>query len=400
MSRDLNNDVPAARIKFRYTVAPRDEISILDKPTATALNRRLLQNVRNKTTDLAARDMRVAAEVYCSSERFVKERERLFREIPQPVAFSAEVADPGSYLALEILSVPVVLTRTEAGELKAFLNSCSHRGARVASGTGSVRRLVCSFHGWTYSLDGACQGRPEDGAFSTLREHCALQALPVVELAGIVVLGLDPALPQNELKQSLGELQQEISGFSLSNYLVLERRRFTVKANWKLVNDLSLESYHFNSLHRDSVATVLAPNAIVDTFGRHSRWAFPLKSIHRLEALTEDQWPENIEGSCTYTLYPGVMIIVNSSGAQMIRAEPGSTVNESRVNFVGICRPETGLEEARQAYQFGGEVFAKEDLPVAEQCQQGLEASRRELLLGANEPLLQFWHRLWDDAIQ
>jgi hypothetical protein len=53
---------------------------------------------------------------------------------------------------------------------------------------------------------------------------------------------------------------------------------------------------------------------------------------------------------------------------------------------------------ARQAYHFGGEVFTGEDLPVAEQCQRGLEAGERKLLLGRNEPLLQFWHRLWADA--
>jgi hypothetical protein len=44
-------------------------------------------------------------------------------------------------------------------------------------------------------------------------------------------------------------------------------------------------------------------------------------------------------------------------------------------------------------------VFAREDLPIAEACQRGLTASRRDQLLGRNEPLLQFWHRLWRAAI-
>ena len=65
----------------------------------------------------------------------------------------------------------------------------------------------------------------------------------------------------------------------------------------------------------------------------------------------------------------------------------------------GWARPNHGEihpEQARQAWEFGGDVFEREDLPVAEQCQLGLAASGGDYKLGRNEPLLQFWHRLWD----
>lgn len=371
----------------------------MDKASARALNRRLLQNVMDNKTDPASAEHRLPADVFCCPVRFDQECEILFRQTPQPVAFSAELPEPGSFLALNVVDVPVLLTRLPSGEIRAFINSCAHRGAELVAGAGASRRLVCPFHGWSYGLDGSCMGRPGEDAFSTPLEKCALMPLPVRELAGIVFVGLTSGAPLSGLEASMGELMGELAHCRLENCVVLERREYRVDANWKLVTDLSLESYHFNSLHRDSVAAVLLPNAVVDTFGQHSRWAFPLKEIKGLSELEETDWPERLQGSCTYTLFPGVMVIVNASGAQMIRAEPGASVGFSRVTYVGLRYPEMDVDEAYSAYEFGGEVFEKEDLPIAESCQRGLAAGRRDLTLGTNEPLLQFWHTLWNDAL-
>ncbi len=321
----------------------------------------------------------------------------MYRDVAQPVAFSAEVPEPGSYLALQVLELPVLLVRDAGGTLNAFINACAHRAAPVASGAGLTRRLVCPFHGWSYELDGNLAARPGEQYFDTSRPDCSLTPLPVTEDCGIVVLGPDAGFPADRLQAALQEVAAEIQGFDLASYCALERRHFAVEANWKLVNSLSLESYHFATLHRDSVAAVLAPNAVVDTWERTSRWAFPLKTIDRLSDLPQEQWPDRVEGSCTYTLYPGVMVLVNDSGAQMIRAEPGDRPGCSRVVYTGLRRSDVEPSAAQQAFAFGGDVFEQEDLPVAEQCQRGLSGGR-DLLLGRNEPLLQFWQRLWDEA--
>lgn len=372
----------------------------MDKSTITSLNRRLLDNFTNRTLDSAPREMRVPASDFCCPDHFAAERETIFRGSPQPIAFSAEISAAGSYLALNVLDVPLLLTRDEGGRLRAFINSCGHRGAQLASGQGTRNRLVCPFHGWAYGLDGQLAGRPGDEHFQTTQSDCSLVALPVSEKYGIVVVGTRPDLPLDEVNSALDEVGSDLESFGLAGYRPLERRQFSVKANWKLVNDLSLESYHFATLHRDSVAQVLTANSVVDTYRRSSRWAFPLKSVGRLADLDEQEWPEAVEGSVTYTLYPGVMVIVNALGAQMIRAEPGGGPGESTVIYTGVARPDCDLEQARQAYDFGGQVFAEEDLPVAEQCQRGLEATGRDQVLGGNEPLLQFWHRLWQQDIE
>lgn len=368
----------------------------MDKSTATSLNRRLLNNFMAGTTDTSSGEMQVSAEAFTDSEIAARERAALFMDTPQPVAFSGEIPDPGCHLALRILDIPVLLVRDTAGILRAFVNTCAHRGAQVASGSGRSSKLVCPFHGWTYQTDGTLKGRPEASMFATKPEDCSLTALPVTEKYGVVVIGCSKDVRQDAVDSALAEVGSELEEFGFSTYRSLERRQFDVQANWKLVNDLSLESYHFKTLHRDTVAQILAPNAVVDMFGRHSRWAFPLKSIARLAEIDESDWPDSVEGSVTYTLYPGVMLLVNTSGAQMIRSEPGRTPDSSTVTYVGMKNPGSDFDEAFGAFQFGGDVFANEDLPVAEECQRGLPARGGSYLLGANEPLLQFWHRLWN----
>ena len=219
------------------------------------------------------------------------------------------------------------------------------------------------------------------------------------ERHGIVVIGSHNGISQTDVDNALEPIGHELENFGFADYQAIERRRLTVAANWKLVNDLSLESYHFHSLHRDSVGALLASNAVVDTFTRHSRWAFPLKSITELAEHDEADWPAQLQGSVTYTLYPGVMFVVNALGAQLIRAEPGEKPDETVVYYVGMCAPGCDFEAARRAYDFGGEVFANEDLPAAHDCQRGLAARGGNFPLGRNEPLLQFWHALWGDAL-
>jgi len=367
-------------------------------PTSRNLNRRLLHNLQQDTTDTCAEEGSIPAEYFTDPDILARERRALFSSVPQPVAFSGEIPEAGSYLTLDILDTPVLLVRGEDQTLRAFINACAHRGAPVAHGGGAARSFVCPFHGWAYDHQGRLKGRPGDSHFNIPPGDCALSPLPVSENHGVVVVAMAADVPQDTVDSALDEIGAELAAYGFENYRGLERRQLAVDANWKLVNDLSLESYHFRTLHRDSVAEVLAPNAVVDTWQRHSRWAFPVKTIKQLANLKEEDWPDSLQGSVTYTLYPGVMLLVNALGAQMIRAEPCERPNKTRIDYVGVHAPGCDRDAALQAYRFGGDVFANEDLPAARDCQRGIAARGGNYPLGRNEPLLQFWHRLWENA--
>src|SRR5258708_2647415 len=71
------------------------------------------------------------------------------------VGFEAELDQPGAYIATVIGPSPILVLRTRQGDIRAFHNSCRHRGAQICkTGSGRTSRLVCPYHQWSSSLDG------------------------------------------------------------------------------------------------------------------------------------------------------------------------------------------------------------------------------------------------------
>lgn len=372
----------------------------MDRPTAVSLTRRLIARVESRTTDTADSVMIDPAEDFLSPGRFARERQQFFLDTPQVIGFAGEVRAPDGYLTAEVMGVPVLVTRDRDGLLRAFVNACAHRGARVSDGRGNRARLTCRFHGWTYALDGNLTGRPQGRHFEGAPAPCTLAPLPVSDRSGLIVVGLDPQMPQALVDGHLAEIEPQLRPFEFTAMHSLETRRYEVGANWKLVAALSYESYHFATLHRDSVALALEANAVVDFFGRHSRWAFPLKGIDQLGNCDESQWPSAVPGAVSHILFPGTVVITNPEDAQIIRTEPGDRVDRSVVYYTGVYRREGQRDTAQAAYDFGGKAFEEEDLPAAIECQRGLSATRQRILIGANEPVVQFWHRQWRELLR
>jgi hypothetical protein len=207
-------------------------------------------------------------------------------------------------------------------------------------------------------------------------------------------------MPQTQVDNHLADIESHFSGFDFHNMHSLETRRFEVKANWKIIAALSYESYHFSTLHRDSVAQWLRPNAVYDTFNnRHSRWAFAMKGTEKLKNTPHPEWPDAVPGAVSHALFPGTVVITNPEDAQIIRTEPGATVGTSIVYYTGVYRHADKRDASLAAYDFGGKAFEHEDLPAAVECQQGLSTGREKLFIGKNEPVVQFWHRVWREKL-
>ena len=137
----------------------------MDRGATQRLIARLVERAAEGSLDLAATPMAEDVADFLDPDRFERERRQFFVDTPQIVGFAGEVRAPGSSLAAECVGVPVVVTRTVDGELRAFVNACAHRGAQVATGHATGQRLTCGFHGWTYDLDGRLVGRRADDCF-------------------------------------------------------------------------------------------------------------------------------------------------------------------------------------------------------------------------------------------
>lgn len=131
--------------------------------------RRTLEHTRNGTVPLADDMMRIPASRYHDPERWQQEIDRIFRRLPLVLGFSAELREPGSYRAMDVMGTPVLLTRGTDGVIRSFVNQCSHRGAQVvAEGSGTARRFSCPYHAWVYDTEGALVGILDRESFGEL----------------------------------------------------------------------------------------------------------------------------------------------------------------------------------------------------------------------------------------
>src|SRR5215813_5944536 len=165
----------------------------MNRQEELAVGRRLLGHIDGRTTDLADAMFRNRVLAYSCRERAALERDRLFRERPIFMGLSTRLAKPGDYATEDVAGMPVLMTRGNDGEMRAFANICRHRGAPVAQGCGSARAFVCPYHGWTYDLAGRLLGTTDKVGFAgiDLATH-GLVRLPSAERYGMLFVRPKP----------------------------------------------------------------------------------------------------------------------------------------------------------------------------------------------------------------
>ena len=96
-----------------------------------------------------------------TSERFYqREMERIFTKTWIYVGRVERIPNAGDYFTLDFATTPVIVTRDRTGDVRAFSNSCRHRGSQLVDGEGNCSAFKCFYHNWSYGLDGALLGTP------------------------------------------------------------------------------------------------------------------------------------------------------------------------------------------------------------------------------------------------
>ena len=191
------------------------------------------------------------AEWYTSASLFERERERIFRRCWQYVGLVEQLARAGDFFTAQLGEVPIVLTRAEDGQIRAFANVCRHRGALVVrEECGNRKTLQCHYHAWTYNLDGSLRAAPaskDEPDFDAL----AFGLAPMrVETWGPFIF-VNPDREVRPLGETLGELPAlvDATGLDLGVIRRRVRRVYDIAANWKVVIDNYLECYHCPVAH-------------------------------------------------------------------------------------------------------------------------------------------------------
>ncbi|MGK0460601.1 MAG: phenylpropionate dioxygenase-like ring-hydroxylating dioxygenase large terminal subunit, partial [Candidatus Azotimanducaceae bacterium] len=132
--------------------------------------------------------LKVPAKHYYDQDRWRAEMDKIFRRMPLMLAMTAEVKEIGDYKAMDAGGIPVLINRGDDGEIRAWMNMCSHRGAQIMEhGCGNTHRFTCPYHAWSYNRDGELTGIFQNKDFGDIDKSAyGLIPLPVKESAGLI----------------------------------------------------------------------------------------------------------------------------------------------------------------------------------------------------------------------
>jgi phenylpropionate dioxygenase-like ring-hydroxylating dioxygenase large terminal subunit len=231
----------------------------------------------------------IPTERYTSREFTKLENERLWPRVWQMTCRLEEIPKVGDYIEYQIADQSFLLVHTPSGSVKAFVNSCLHRGTRLKDGCGEATKLMCRFHGWCWNLDGSFNSMlaPED--FPGLCEDdLQLPECRVGIWGGWVFV--NPDLTAEPFEQFIKPIDEQLAPYQIEDMRLLSYYRMAMPANWKAAVEAFEEVYHLPATHPQMGPGVDDVNASYDLLGRHSRMMVPMGvSSPRVKHLYTEQ---------------------------------------------------------------------------------------------------------------
>lgn len=374
------------------------------------MTRSLVEHGRAGTMELTDEIVKIPAATYTDEALFKLEQEKIFKRLPLMLALTCELREPGAYKTMEVMGIPVLLTRKRDGSVGAFLNMCTHRGNPVAQGSGTASRFMCSYHGWTFKNDGDLIGVASPQDFGTVdKAELCLKKFPVLERAGLIWVTLDRN-SKLEIADFLCGYDELLSYFGFADWHVFDRRELE-GPNWKTAYDGYLDFYHLPVLHSATFGPDFFNRANYFAWGPHQRVVSPSKTYQKLghegepmdlTTTPEAQWPDEVLLQGVWTIFPHISIASfyggGGRGALISQLLPGKTIGESTTTQFYVMEHEPTDEAVRQGardqFDFLKIVVRDEDYATGRRQHAALQTGMMDdVLFGRNEKGGQVFHQ-------
>jgi phenylpropionate dioxygenase-like ring-hydroxylating dioxygenase large terminal subunit len=203
---------------------------------------------------------------YTSADFFEREMDSLWPRTWQWACREEHLQEAGDHYVYEVGRWSVIVVRGDDHVIRAFMNSCTHRGTKILGGVGSgySEALTCPFHGWSWQLDGSVRNIPARWDFPhTDGDSHGLRQVNCDTWGGFVFINIDT--DAKPLLEYLDVLPEHFSHYPLENRRVALHVQKTLPANWKAAQEAFLEAYHNFETHNSPNGA----NAQYDIFGKY-----------------------------------------------------------------------------------------------------------------------------------
>lgn len=319
---------------------------------------------------------------YASEALVSAEADCIFRTGWVSVGRADRLKAAGDFATMDIAGTPIILVRDGESRLRAFANTCRHRGARLIEGDGNTRGFRCPFHSWAYRLDGRLAAAPHmDGAPGFAKSDHGLVEYRIGEALGFAFVALGEA---PELADHLGDCDKLHAPWSLGRLVSVRRREFDVDCNWKTFLDVFNEYYHLPYVHPSSLNSLYDPPDAGETVA--GAYASQFGETKGTGSLLESQQNQSLpmmpglDGRAArgvrYTwVFPNLTFACGKDSIWMYETYP---LGAGRCHVVQtLCFPPETMalpefpERAGQ-YMIRADVAIEEDIPALVNQQRGL----------------------------
>lgn len=343
---------------------------------------RLVEHLRNDTTDLADDDLFVPVAHFVDPARAQAEI-ALMKRLPLFVAHGSELPNRGDFITREILGMPLIVARQSDGGVRTYLNMCRHRGGRVEQDArGNKRVFMCRYHGWSYERDGGdLRHVPYENSFGAI-DHAdsGLHAFRSEERHGLVFADFSNDGTRTLADWFGADVDAQIAPWRLQDSTIVIDKSFTMDINWKLVMDGAIDIIHPRFLHAGGVGKLIETNVgVFRDYGRHGKH-FGART--RLRAMARDGGA--LAGGSKYigsnlVLYPNAMMIGAPEHVEFWTVWPSlDSATRCTVQIRFLVRSEILDEQIGQRVHKSWEILeqaaTQEDWPMERWIQQNAQA--------------------------
>lgn len=351
----------------------------------------------------------IPTERYVDPAFFELEQQRVFARSWLFVGHDSEWPTNGSFRTFDRSGSPIVVVRGDDGELRAFYNSCRHRGAPVVRGEcGTAKRLTCQYHSWSYGTDGVLKAVPDARSFAEL-DTGELGLVPVrcEQWQGWVFISEDNVAPS--LVDFLGPIVEQMVEIDGPVMRYVGSQSHHLACNWKVTVDAFLEVYHVRTVHPDNAALLYDDQATTVSMlpNGHSRLTVDKRDELRDFAMVSPEFDNPSvpllwrQTSTSFGIFPNLVVPMDTGA------------------FTFLCMWPTGVDSTELELRWYAPAWEGDDVPDEHQMRMELFATvmaqdtanmapiqasvsspgARPFQIGWHERLIHHFHRAVDLAI-